>query len=311
MSTFINIAVCSRSFSANKLLRDELLMRYPGARFNLSGKQLEGDELIRFIGDAEKIIVGLESITASVLDSLPNLRVISKYGVGLDMLDIETITEKGVKIGWLPGVNKRSASELTLALMLIIMRRVHESHLVVEEGKWHQVQGLLLTNKKVGIVGCGNIGQDLIMLLKPFGCSILAYDINDYDDFYNENNVQKSPSLDYLLKNSDIVTLHLPLDASTKNILNKKMLSLMKTGSFLINVARGGLIDEVALYDALVTKKIAGACFDVFHDEPPFGSPLLDLDMFYATSHIGGSAKEAVLMMGRAAIESLDGNFIN
>ena len=303
------VAVCSRSFSKNHILRKELLKKYKNVTFNDEGIKLEGESLINFLNNHDKAITALEKIDESVIQSLPLLRVISKYGVGIDMIDLDAMRKYNKCLGWESGVNKRSASELTLAFMILSLRKVIKSNREILSGTWRQVKGNLLTNKTIGIIGCGNIGKDLITLLKPFKVKLLAYDILNYEEFYKKNEV-KAVSKEELLKNSDIVTLHIPLTKSTRNIISSKELKIMKTNSILINNARGGIVDEAALKKALINNEISSAAFDVFEPEPPIDSELLSLDNFLCTSHIGGSAEEAIIEMGRAAIRGLDKNNI-
>jgi phosphoglycerate dehydrogenase-like enzyme len=169
---------------------------------------------------------------------------------------------------------------------------------------WQQQSGLMLSERTVGIVGCGHVGKDLAKLLRAFGCRMLAYDIADNTEFYKEHSIE-AVDLETLLRDSDIVTLHLPRDSSTENIINRERLSLLKPDAMLINAARGGLVDESALKDVLKVHKIAGAAFDVFATEPPEDHELLKLPNFLATPHIGGSTNEAMLAMGRSAIAGL------
>jgi phosphoglycerate dehydrogenase-like enzyme len=163
----------------------------------------------------------------------------------------------------------------------------------------------MATQVKVGIIGCGNIGKDLVSLLKPFQCPILVYDIREYREFY-ESHAIEAVSLENLLMRSDIVTLHVPLDDSTRNMLDAQRLNLLKPTSILINAARGGLVDENELREMLRGSRLAAAAFDVFAVEPPQDTDLLDLPNFLVTPHIGGSANEAILAMGMAAIDGLD-----
>lgn len=167
----------------------------------------------------------------------------------------------------------------------------------------------LLSGRTVGIIGCGFIGKDLVELLQPWGCTLLANDILDFPDFYSRCDVTPV-DLEELLQRSDVVTLHVPLDESTRNMISAARLALMKPSAILINAARGGLVDEVALKAMLVTKRLAAAAFDVFAAEPPQDQELLNLPNFLVSPHIGGSAAEAILAMGRAAIDGLDENAI-
>lgn len=301
------IAVTSRSFSKHPLLRKELLEKYNDVLFNDEGISFDKDSLIKFAQKRKKLITALEVIDEAVLSALPDLEVISKYGVGLDMLDKEAFIKYGIRLGWEGGVNKRSVSELTVSFMISILRHVMHCNLDIRDGNWINRKGKQLTGSTVGIVGCGHIGKDLVKILKPFNCKILVHDILNYSDFYEKYEV-KSVELEELLRKSDIITLHLPLDNSTRNILNAERLLQMKLGAILINTARGGLVDEEALYERLYQGYLGGAAFDVFAVEPPQNFKLLSLKNFLATSHIGGSSEEAILAMGRSSINGLEKN---
>lgn len=303
----MKVAVCSRSFSRHPELRRALLERYPSVSFNEDGLSLEGDALVEFLRGHDKAIVALERVDDQLLSRVPELRVIAKYGVGLDGLDLNAMRRHGTRLGWTGGVNRRSVSELTIALMIGLLRAVPAANLEVRAGGWRQHVGGLLSGRTVGIIGCGHVGQDLVRLLQPFGCAILANDIRDYREFYEEFGVTPAP-LDRLLADADVVTLHVPLDASTRGLLDARRLALMKPSAILINTARGGLVDEAALKRALIEGALASAAFDVFAQEPPADMELLALRNFLATPHLGGSAAEAILAMGMAAIEGLDVN---
>ncbi len=305
MSIADKVAVCSRSFSNNPVLRAELLSRYSHVTFNETGRQLAGNDLIEFLKGHNKAITALETIDNEILSALPELEVIGKYGVGLDMIDINAMRFHGKRLGWTGGVNKRSVSELTIAFAIILLRRVIEGNREILEGGWRQLTGGLLSERVVGIIGCGHVGKDLVKMLVPFGCKILVHDILEYPDFYNKYSIE-AVSKDELLRRSDVVTLHVPFDNTTEGILDSACLGLMKSTAILINVARGGLIDELALKQVLIENNIGGAAFDVFTQEPPQDNELLALPNFIATPHIGGSSEEAILAMGRAAIEGLE-----
>ena len=300
----IKIAVCSRSFSKNKVLRRELLEKYDNVYFNDDGLALTGETLIAFLHGATHAIIALEKIDDNLLSRLPELKVISKYGVGLDMIDIKSIKRHNVRLGWTGGVNRRSVSELVISFAISLLRHVPESYRGVLSGIWRQYIGGQLSGKTVGIIGCGFVGKDLVKMLKPFDCKILVNDILDQTEFYKKHNILKV-SLRELLLHSDVVTLHVPLDDSTHNILSSDRLSLMKSSAILINIARGGLIDEEALKLMLKEGRIAAAGLDVFSIEPPMDIELLNLPNFLVTPHIGGSSEEAILSMGRAAINGL------
>ena len=300
-----SVAVASRSFSKHSILRDEVLKRYPDAKFNDEGLSLKDVTLIEFLQGYEKAITALEVIDEKVLSELPDLKVIGKFGVGLDMIDLNAMKNYGIKLGWLGGVNKRSVSELVVSFAIYLLHRVEFANTEVKNGKWYQVKGRQLSDCTVGIIGCGHIGKDLVKLLQPFNCNILAHDILNFNDFYQENSIT-AVDIDELIKKSDIITLHLPLDDSTKNIISKDRLQMMKKDAILINLARGGLIDEDALKIAILENKIAGAALDVFAVEPPIDNEFALMNNVLVTPHIGGSSEEAILAMGMAAIDGLE-----
>ncbi|MDE2510373.1 MAG: phosphoglycerate dehydrogenase [Elusimicrobia bacterium] len=303
----MKVAVCSRSFSKHPVLRAELLALYPTVTFNDAGASLKGDALVEFLTGHEKAIVALETVDDAVLARLPELRVISKYGVGLDTLDLAALRARGKRLGWTGGVNRRSVSELVISFMIAMLRRVPAANREVLSGTWRQHVGGNLTGRTVGIVGCGHIGQDLAPLLRAFGCRVLVHDVRSFPEFYAKHGLEPV-DLETLLVRSDVVTLHVPLDETTRGMLDARRLALLKPSAVLVNAARGGLVDEMALKRMLMENRLAGAAFDVFASEPPRDLELLGLPNFLATPHIGGSSEEAVLAMGRAAIRGLDVN---
>lgn len=305
MNDDVKIAVASRSFSQHALLKGELLSRYSDVLFNDAGTALSGESLVRFLKGRERAIVALERIDEFILSSLPGLKVISKYGVGLDMLDLDAMEKHNILLGWTGGVNKRSVAELVICSMISLLHRLPEASGEVRSGKWRQIRGKQITGKTVGIIGCGNIGKDLTALLKGFNCRILVHDIEDFPEFYEKYGVIPM-GLEDLLSLADIVTLHVPLNSTTRNILNASRLEMMKNGACIVNMARGGLVDESKLKEMLRDGRLAGAAMDVFNSEPPEDLELLNMPNVIASPHIGGSTEEAVIAMGRAAIAGLD-----
>ena len=299
------VAVASRSFSRNPILRQELLNRYPGSRFNDAGPVvLSGDVLAEFLRGHDKAITGLDVLDDAVFRAAPELRLVSKYGVGLDMIDLDAARRHGVSVRWTPGVNRQSVAELTICFMIALCRSVVPLARAIGEGGWRHPGGRQLSSATVGIIGCGHVGQQVARLCGAFGARVIAHDIRAYDDFYREHGVVPV-TLDALLQHADIVTIHVPLDAVTRGLIDARALGLMKPTAFLINTARGGIVDEQALKTALVERRLGGAACDVFAVEPPVDQELLLLPNFIGTPHIGGGTQEAVLAMGRAAIAGL------
>lgn len=309
MNASLKVGVCSKSFSKNIKLREMLLKQYADVRFNDMGVQLEEESLIEFLKDRDAAIIGLEKIDLDVLKKLPNLKIISKYGVGLDMIDLHAMAIEKRRLGWTAGVNKLAVAELALSYALILIRKTIISNKSLLNGVWSQAIGGLLSGKSIGIIGCGNVGKEFIRLLQPLGCKIISYDIEDYSEFYKEYHVTQS-SMDYLLSKSDIISVHLPLNSSTSNLISYDEFSKMKDQVLIINTARGGIVNEVALFHFMRNGKVAGAAFDVFENEPAINNELLSLENFFGTPHIGGSAIEAIHNMGMAAISGLEENSV-
>ena len=300
----IRVAVCSRSFSKNAVLRAELLARYSTVTFNDRGASLEGDALVEFLRGHDRAIVALERITSAVLDQLPELRVISKYGVGLDGLDTAALAARGVRLGWTAGVNRRSVAEVALAFAISLVHGLDRGGRQVRAGTWQQIVGRQLTGRTVGIVGFGHVGAEVATLLQPLACTLLAHDLVERPAAAALG--VSYVGLDELLTRSELVTVHLPLDASTHGLLSRVRLAQMAPGAWLVNTARGGIVDEDAVRDMLTDGRLGGAAFDVFASEPPSDRALLEHPAFIVTPHLGGSALEAVIAMGRAAIAGLD-----
>jgi D-3-phosphoglycerate dehydrogenase len=189
-------------------------------------------------------------------------------------------------------------------MALSLVRNVPESFSVVKKHEWNQIKGKQLSSMTYGILGCGHVGKALVILLKPFGCKILSHDIVDQSQFYKDYGVE---SVDFktLISTANVLSIHIPKNDKTKNIISREVLSQMKKGSYLINTARGGLVDEKALLELINQNHLAAAALDVFETEPPVDFSLIDHPKIFTTSHIGGSSEEAILAMGRAAINGL------
>lgn len=300
----MNIVVTSPSFSSNKLLQEEIYKYFPNAKLNLDGKRFNKEELIEYIKDADAVIVGLEPINKEVLDKCPKLKIVSKYGVGLNNIDLEACEKQKIAIGWTGGVNKLSVAEMALGYMLMLCRNLFVTSNELKNGIWNKAGGFQLSGKKVGIIGVGHIGKEVVRLLKPFNCEIYVNDIINQDEYYKENNLIEA-SKEEIFKTCDIVTIHTPYDDATKEIVNLEVFKMMKKSSFIINSARGGIINENDLKYALQNNLISGAAIDAYVEEPPTDKELLNLPNLICTPHIGGNSKEAVEAMGMSAIKHL------
>jgi phosphoglycerate dehydrogenase-like enzyme len=300
----MRIAITSATFSKNQTLRDELTQLFPDSAFNGKGKKLYGRNLVEFLRGAEGAIVGLEKIDGMIVNDLPCLKIISKFGVGIDNVDVKCCRDRGIAVGWTPGVNKTSVAEMTLAFMIMLMRNLFSASFELKKGIWNKNGGLNLTGKTVGIIGVGNIGKEVVRLLAPFACNILVNDIIDQKAYYEEHGLT-FVSKGEIYAQSDIVTLHVPFDDSTKYLINREALTMMKDSAFLINTSRGVVVKSSDLAWALRRNVIAGAALDVYEVEPPADPEFLNLPNLICTPHIGGNSLESVLSMGRSAIEHL------
>ena len=299
----MKIKVSTVAFSTNRLLVDELKKHFHDVIVNEKGVRIPEQELVSFYKDADGIIVGLEKITSEILDQLPNLKIIAKYGVGLDNIDLEACNLRNIKIGWTGGVNKRSVAEMALGFMLSLSRNLYFTSNQLKSGTWNKNGGTQLTGKTIGIIGAGNIGKELVQLLEPFNCKILVNDISESIIFDNKN--IKFVDKESIYKESDIISIHTSLNADTFNLINKDIFRRMKKSAYLVNTARGGIVNQEDLKNALSDGIIAGAAIDVYDEEPPLDLNLLELPNLICTPHTGGNAEEAVLAMGISAIDHL------
>ena len=266
-------------------------------------RKLKPEEIVVLASDCDGIIAGVEQITEEVLRSLPKLKAISRCGVGLDNVDLEAAEKIGILISNTPNAPSQAVAELTIALILNLLRKVSLSDRRVRNGQWKKEMGQLISGKTVGIIGLGRIGKRVAELLKSFEVKILASEPNPDKKWVRKNKINLV-SMDELLKESDIVTLHIPYTEQNRNLINSERLKIMKRGAILINTSRGGLIDEMALYQALKSGHLGGAALDVTEVEP-YQGPLTELDNVIITPHIGSYAVEARIQMETEAAMNL------
>lgn len=261
---------------------------------NKSGKTYTEEQMIEQCTDIDGIIVGIDPISEKVLRSAKKLKTISKYGAGLDNVNLEVAEELGIKVDRAAGTNATSVAELAIGLFFSLARSIPTVSTSTKNGGWGRIRGTELTGKTAGIIGLGNIGKEVARMAYGIGLKIIGYDpyINSNDECISKYSIELM-NMDDVIKKSDFITLHLPLTEETRYMINKSSLEMMKSTAFLVNTSRGELVDEDALYDALTTGQISGAAEDVFSKEPPEEHKLLGLDNFILTSHIGAYTKEA------------------
>jgi D-3-phosphoglycerate dehydrogenase len=303
---FKQVAVANESIARHPVMRQEVLKTYPQAKFNDSGRRMNEDETIAFLHGCDAAIMGFEPINERTLSALPELKTIGKYGAGCETIDFAALKRHGVKFGYTWGANRLAVAELTLGFMLMGLRHVMSLNLAMRAGERPRIKnGLFLTGRTVGIHGCGHIGKEVVRLLQPFNCKIIACDIKDYADFYRQWNVEPV-SFDELLARSEVLTLHLPKTRQTIGLYSRDVLRRLQPGAVLINCCRGGIVDEDALLEQLDSGALMAACFDVFAVEPAQCDSLLRHRNFLASPHIGASTEETRLLMVRAALNGLN-----
>lgn len=296
------IAISTASFAEYDRSPLELLEK-GGYRIvvNPYGRKIKPEELVSLAKDAVGLIAGTESINECVILKLPKLKVISRCGAGLGNVDLEAARRFNIKVVNTPDAPTVAVAELTVGLMLNLLRKINQADAAIRLGEWRKLMGNLLLNKKIGIIGFGRIGKKVAELLKPFGCQIAYTDPNIKTVVRGFKNLPKRE----LLRWSDIITIHA---SSTDKILGEKEFNVVKKGAWLVNVSRGETVSEAALFRALKTNKISAAAIDVFEEEPYRGM-LKKLDNVILTPHIGSYAKEARIGMELEAAKNLIKSF--
>jgi D-3-phosphoglycerate dehydrogenase len=272
-------------------------------RADMQQKMTE-ERLSELLADVDGAIVGVVPLTARVLDHAPKLKIIAAHGVGVDHIDLQAAARAGVVVANCPGANDQAVADLTIGLMISLARQIPLVDQDVRSGKWGRYEGSELWKKSVGLIGLGRIGRGVARRALGFDMQVLAYDPYVDDQQARAIGVRMA-SLDEVITAADFVSLHTPLTEETRHLIGKQQLEQMKPSAFLINTARGGLIDEEALYEALVGGKLAGAGLDAFAVEPPVGSPLLGLKNVVLTPHIGAHTKEAIERVGMLAAQNV------
>jgi D-3-phosphoglycerate dehydrogenase len=296
------IIITTSSFNLDNFTDLPLLQRSGfEVMLNPFSRRLKESEVSELLDDdVVGIIAGVEPLTRRVLSGLKSLRVIARCGIGLDSVDLDAAKEYGIDVSNTPDAPTLPVAELTLAHMLNLLRKVSSADRLVRAGNWTPLMGELLSGKIVGVIGLGRIGKKVAELVTAFGAHVVSYDISNI----KSDGAIRLVGLNELLALSDIVTLHVPLTTQTSNLIGKTELQTMKTGAYLLNISRGGLVDENALYHAVNEGKLSGAGMDSFSDEP-YNGPLCELENVVLTAHMGSYAKEARKIQEQEASKNL------
>jgi D-3-phosphoglycerate dehydrogenase / 2-oxoglutarate reductase len=270
---------------------------------NPFGRKLTENEVIEYGRNCVGIVAGVEPITRRVIDSLTTIKCISRVGVGMESIDIEYAKSKGIIVLNTPYGPTRAVAEFTLAMTLSLLRRIPQADARLKQKIWEKQMGSLLYEKVIGIIGLGRIGRMVAELFRGIGNKVISHDLLPDAEWANENGIEVT-SFQNVLENADILTLHVPSIKGEAPIVGSNEMNHMKAGSYLINIARAGVVDELSLYNALVSGKIAGAAIDVFSTEP-YDGELCGLDNVVLTPHLGSYAREGKLQMEIDATQNL------
>jgi len=281
-------------------------LRHHGCELDLvpQGGKISEEELIECGKRYKAMIVGTEKITESVIQASKDLKVIAKHGAGVDNIDVKTASAKGITIISAPGANSDAVADLTIGLFLSLARSIPFADRSVKEGGWPRIVGFQFNGKVLGIIGLGQIGKRVAKRASGFDMKVLAYDILKDEDFAQKWGITYLP-MEELLAKSDFLSIHIPLTPTTHRLIKEKELRLMKKDSFLVNISRGDIVDEEALYHALKEGRIKGAALDVFSSEPPKESPLLKLSNVITTPHMGGYTLDALKEIGMICVRGI------
>ena len=276
--------------------------------FEVVEQHFSPSELLNEISNYDAIVIrSATKVTREVIEKADHLKVIGRAGVGVDNIDVEAATEKGIYVVNSPRASTISVAEIAIAYMLALSRNLVQATNETKLGKWpkKQLVGTELFSKTLGFIGCGRIGAEVAKRAKIFGMKCIVYDPYLPPEVPVKIGVEMTDNLDHLFRISDFITIHAWLTDETRGMINKNELEIMKPTAFLVNCARGGIIDEDALYDALKGGKIAGAALDVFAVEPARKNKLFELDNLYVSPHIGASTKEAQKRAGQVTAEQV------
>jgi D-3-phosphoglycerate dehydrogenase / 2-oxoglutarate reductase len=272
--------------------------------YNPHGRPLSAAELIPLVREADGFIAGLDQIDASVIEAAGRLKVIARYGVGIDRVEVPAATRRGIVVTNTPGANSAAVAEMAIALMLTLGRDLCRANRSTRKGEWPRVAGIGLRGKTVGLIGFGAIGREMAARLKGFGCRLLVSDPFVKPEALGDSGVELV-SLDALLTAADFVSLHAAVTSATQDMVNSSFLGKMKPGAFLVNTARGELIDEGALKTALESGRLRGAALDCFNREPPGADhPLFKLPQVLVTPHMASHTDEAASAMGWMSLKA-------
>lgn len=302
----MKILITPTSLSQNLEIDALEPLRERGAELvaNPHGRPMTSEELETALADVDGVIAGLDSFTGEAIASAPRLKVVARYGVGYDRIDLDAARQAGVRVTNAPGANGHSVAELAVGLMFAVARQIPQTSAAVAAGKWPRFQGVELAGRRLGVLGLGAIGRATAQMARGIGMEVFGFDPGLNDEQMIELGVRPA-GLDQIFSVSDVISLHIPLNAHTRHIVSAQRIAQLPLGAIVINTARGGLIDEQAAAAALDSGHLHGVALDAYETEPPTDSPLVGHPRVVATPHSGAHSQESVQRTAAAAVQNL------
>lgn len=302
----MKVLITATSFSeVTREPEDRLLEAGYEIAHNPYGRPMTAEELAPLLEGVDGCAAGVDDFSAAAFARADRLKVVARHGAGIDQVDIAECTRRGIVVANLPGANAEAVADMTLALMLAVARHIPEGDRTTKAGQWVNTYGVDLFRATVGILGLGRIGKGVARRCRGFDARVLAYDPYFDQAFAAEHGVERADSLEQVMKEADFVCLHMPVTDETRRIIDGEKIGLMKRTAILVNTARGALVDEDALADALEKGRISGAGLDVYAAEPPTNSRLLNCERAVTMPHVSSNTPGALLAMGNGVVDAI------
>jgi phosphoglycerate dehydrogenase-like enzyme len=276
---------------------------------NPYGRPMKTAEVAPLLAGADACIAGVDDFSAPSVAQADRLKLLVKHGAGIDNIDVPAFTAKGIAVANLPGANAEAVADMALALMLAVARHIAEGDRTTKAGQWVNTYGVDLYRATVGLLGLGRIGKGVARRCRGFDARVLAYDPYFDEDFAAEHDIERADSIEEVMRESDFISIHMPSTPETRKTINAEKIALMKPTAILVNTARGAIVDEDALADALDQGRIFGAGLDVYAAEPPSGSRLLKCERAVTMPHVSSNTPGALLAMGNGCVDAVEAVF--
>jgi D-3-phosphoglycerate dehydrogenase len=306
----MKVLITATSFSEVTREPEERLLRAGHeVVHNPHGRPMTAEELAPLLEGVDGCAAGVDVFSAPAFAQADRLRVVARHGAGIDQVDIAECTRRGIVVANLPGANAEAVADMTLALMLAVARHIPQGDRTTKAGQWVNTYGVDLHRATVGVLGLGRIGRGVARRCRGFDARVLAYDPYFDEEFAGQCGVERADSLEHVMREADFVCIHMPANEQTRGAINAETIALMKSSAILVNTARGAIIDEEALADALEAGRIFGAGLDVYAAEPPTDSRLLRCERTVTMPHVSSNTPQALLAMGDGVVDAIEAVF--